>query len=287
MSDHNIHGVSMSGLARSGKDTMADVLVEEFGFRKAYFAFELKRIAHDYLGWNGVLDPKGNWEGGKDDKGRTLLQRLGTEVGRAYHESLWIFKFLSIYKLPNNATPPPGHSLSTRERDRLASGALRFFGTGDRDLNSTKATSYLAEAVALIGFGWDGVYDDRGVALLNGILREADNYDGKAGLIKSWHKTTWDLMEWAETGDVSRGINTTSNLVVVTDTRFPNELKLLESLNFMTAKVIRPGLVAMAHGSETALNDAVFDEEIHNDSDLETYLAKVRATARLFMATRR
>jgi hypothetical protein len=275
----------MSGLARSGKDTMADILVDEYGFRKAYFAFELKRIAHDYLGWNGKLDTKGNWEGGKDDKGRTLLQRLGTEVGRSYHEGLWTFKFLSIYKLPNEAVPPPGHSLSPRDRDRLASGALRFFGTGDHDLNSAKASSYLAEAVALIGFGWDGVYDDKGVALLNGILREAESYDGKEGLIKSWKKTIMDLAEWVETGDVSRGIETKSNRVVVTDTRFPNELKLMKSLNFMTVKVVRPGLVAMAHGSETSLNDAVFDEEIQNDSDLDSYLAKVRSIAKLFVTT--
>lgn len=70
--------VLLSGKAGSGKDTAGDYLVSQYGFRKYAFADKLKEIAF-LLGWNGE----------KDDRGRRLLQDLGT-VGRAYDPCVWI-----------------------------------------------------------------------------------------------------------------------------------------------------------------------------------------------------
>lgn len=71
--------VGITGVAGSGKTTAAQVLVNQ-GWIKYSFADELKRIAKDEFGWDGL----------KDEKGRRLLQVLGTEAGRAYNENLWV-----------------------------------------------------------------------------------------------------------------------------------------------------------------------------------------------------
>lgn len=69
--------VILSGKAGSGKDTCGEYLVS-LGFKRYAFADKLKEIARS-MGWNGE----------KDEKGRALLQELGT-VGRNYDPNLWI-----------------------------------------------------------------------------------------------------------------------------------------------------------------------------------------------------
>jgi len=47
-----------------------------------HFAYALKKIATDCF----------DWDGEKDDKGRRLLQVLGTEAGREYNDNIWLDK---------------------------------------------------------------------------------------------------------------------------------------------------------------------------------------------------
>jgi len=75
-------GITVSGLAGDGKDTLADLLVSELGFVKDSMARDLKQIARDHFGWDGA----------KDARGRRLLQVLGTEGGREYDKELWLGK---------------------------------------------------------------------------------------------------------------------------------------------------------------------------------------------------
>ena len=73
--------VGISGKMQSGKDTVADRLVTRFGFRRIALADALKFLAKEQLGWDG----------NKDDKGRALLQRLGTEVAKtACKDTVWV-----------------------------------------------------------------------------------------------------------------------------------------------------------------------------------------------------
>jgi hypothetical protein len=51
------------------------------------FAEPVKKIAVEQFGWNGL----------KDDKGRKLLQLIGTDVGRGYNEAIWINIALKKY----------------------------------------------------------------------------------------------------------------------------------------------------------------------------------------------
>jgi|ADurb_Cas_03_Slu_FD_contig_41_2604548_length_690_multi_4_in_0_out_0_1 dephospho-CoA kinase len=68
--------VACIGKMQSGKDTLAEHLIN---FKRFAFADKLKETAY-MLGWNGL----------KDEKGRWLLQQLGTEIGRTYDKKVWI-----------------------------------------------------------------------------------------------------------------------------------------------------------------------------------------------------
>jgi hypothetical protein len=77
--------ITISGKARNGKDTFANMLSNYFSIsdKKAYiyhYADPLKMCATNYYNWNGE----------KDEKGRSLLQWLGTEKVRANNPDAWI-----------------------------------------------------------------------------------------------------------------------------------------------------------------------------------------------------
>ena len=82
--------IGLSGYAQVGKDTVAQILVEEYGYTRIGFADIIKKAAY-------ILDPiitldgmrlahavdKYGWEGSKQvPEVRRLLQVLGSEVGR-------------------------------------------------------------------------------------------------------------------------------------------------------------------------------------------------------------
>lgn len=75
--------IMLSGRAGTGKSTSANYLNElakQDGLEStvASFSTPLKNIAMS-MGWDGK----------KDERGRKLLQRLGSEVGREYDEDMW------------------------------------------------------------------------------------------------------------------------------------------------------------------------------------------------------
>lgn len=94
--------IGLSGYARSGKDSVAKVLVEEYGYTRLAFADTLREalyalnpnIASDFgVGpLREVVDRVG-WDKAKVvfPEVRELLQRLGTEAGRdLIHPNVWV-----------------------------------------------------------------------------------------------------------------------------------------------------------------------------------------------------
>lgn len=76
--------IILSGKSGSGKDMTANFMKEELAKHNQktlviHFADALKWILRDYF----------NWDGKKDDAGRTLLQRIGTDIVRATHPGYW------------------------------------------------------------------------------------------------------------------------------------------------------------------------------------------------------
>ncbi len=103
--------VGIAGFATSGKTSAANVLVEEFGFRKISFADPLREAALaldpliEIVGWNefwrlSVVIKEFGWTEAKRlfPDVRDVLVKLGTEVGRTYFgESCWNNVMASTY----------------------------------------------------------------------------------------------------------------------------------------------------------------------------------------------
>lgn len=96
--------IGLSGYAQTGKDTVAQHLVEKYGFVRIAFAdairealYKLNPILSDYPGLPGIrlawaVDHSG-WESVKQDSKecRRMLQRFGTEVGRdLWGSDFWV-----------------------------------------------------------------------------------------------------------------------------------------------------------------------------------------------------
>jgi hypothetical protein len=71
--------IAFAGKMQVGKTTAADHLVHRHGFVKYALADPIKEIARDAF----------EWDGEKDERGRRLLQEIGT-VGRHYDSELWL-----------------------------------------------------------------------------------------------------------------------------------------------------------------------------------------------------
>jgi hypothetical protein len=78
------------GKARHGKNTFADILKEQSkkNILQIAYADYLKYVARKYFGWDGQ----------KDEKGRTLLQQLGTEDARANNPDVWVDTVIGLVK---------------------------------------------------------------------------------------------------------------------------------------------------------------------------------------------
>lgn len=77
--------ICISGKARHGKDTFAGFLADALERRGQnvvifHYADLLKFIAKQYFGWDGT----------KDEAGRTILQKLGTDIVRERDPNFWV-----------------------------------------------------------------------------------------------------------------------------------------------------------------------------------------------------
>lgn len=93
--------IGLCGYGRSGKDSLAEVLIEEHEFTRFAFADALKEIALDIDPWveipyHGVrrlayVVKDLGWEGAKAyPEVRSFLQRLGTSVRNRADEDVWL-----------------------------------------------------------------------------------------------------------------------------------------------------------------------------------------------------
>lgn len=77
--------LTITGHAQNGKDTVAEMLSEELKHKGhsvciIHYADILKFVCKQYL----------YWDGNKDEKGRTLLQKVGTDIVRKKAPNLWV-----------------------------------------------------------------------------------------------------------------------------------------------------------------------------------------------------
>jgi hypothetical protein len=64
---------------------------------------------------------------------------------------------------------------------------------------------------------------------------------------------------------------------IITDVRFPNEIERIKQYDGILIKIVRPGIVAMEHCSERALdNFSKWDHIIYNDGTRYDLVQKIR-----------
>lgn len=95
--------IGLSGYAQTGKDTIADYLVKNYGFTRVAFADPIREAIYRLNPKISIADMRDvplatavdglGWESVKVDSSdaRWLLQRMGTEVGREmFGENFWV-----------------------------------------------------------------------------------------------------------------------------------------------------------------------------------------------------
>ena len=99
--------IGLAGYAQSGKDTVAKVLIENFGFERVAFADPIRNLLYemnpavkdgDYR-LQGVIDGYG-WDVAKTafPEVRRLLQDLGVGARKVFGEDFWVKQALGSYK---------------------------------------------------------------------------------------------------------------------------------------------------------------------------------------------
>ena len=86
--------ITISGKAQAGKDTTARLLKDQLNSNGRnvvilHYADLLKYQATTLFGWNGK----------KDETGRSLLQKLGTDIVRKYNENYWADYVVGVLKM--------------------------------------------------------------------------------------------------------------------------------------------------------------------------------------------
>ena len=90
----NLKIILISGTAGSGKDTAAEFLQEKFakeGYKVliTHFADLVKYVAENFCELNGV----------KDIHGRSVLQKVGTDIVRKWNEDYWVDFIIDMLSL--------------------------------------------------------------------------------------------------------------------------------------------------------------------------------------------
>lgn len=86
--------ICISAKAQHGKDTAAEI-IKEYAEQKQqrvliiHYADLLKFICTKFFGWDGV----------KDDRGRTILQHVGTDTVRTYNPNYWVDFVITFLKM--------------------------------------------------------------------------------------------------------------------------------------------------------------------------------------------
>lgn len=86
--------ILISGSAGSGKDTVGEILRDAYegdGYKVliTHFADLVKYVAGNFYDWNGV----------KDIHGRSILQKVGTDIVRKWNEDYWVDFLIDMLSL--------------------------------------------------------------------------------------------------------------------------------------------------------------------------------------------
>lgn len=96
--------IGLSGYARSGKDTVANILVEKYGYKRIAFADPIRDLLYDVdpfvdrnISLRSLVDEYG-WDVAKSyPEVRRLMQDLGLSARRLFGESFWLHQAMKSF----------------------------------------------------------------------------------------------------------------------------------------------------------------------------------------------
>lgn len=171
--------IGLAGLAMSGKDTAADVLVENYGFKKLSMAYPL-RLEADLAVWTraqptqcsvpenisriiseGAIDV---WAKPTSNDARALLQWWGTEYRREkFKDSYWVDLLKQrIYGLLNAGTPVVISDIRFANEARMIQELNGHIWKIERQSNTGVGKSHASEQFVDSDWPWTVVLGNNG-----------------------------------------------------------------------------------------------------------------------------
>jgi len=95
--------IGLTGYAQSGKDTVANILVEKYGYKRVAFADKIREFLYEINPMVGcspsgylrdLVDLKGWDEAKQEPQVRRLLQDLGVGARKLFGDTFWIMEAL-------------------------------------------------------------------------------------------------------------------------------------------------------------------------------------------------
>ena len=101
--------IGLSGYAQSGKDTVANILVEKYGYTRIAFADPIRELLYEMdppvpmgvgsekhvVGLQNFIDVYGWDEAKQNSIVRSMLQNLGVGARKVFGDSFWVYQALS------------------------------------------------------------------------------------------------------------------------------------------------------------------------------------------------
>jgi len=173
--------IGVSGYARSGKDTVADILVNDLGYIKISWADKLRECLYalnpiilwdknvekvhpavlDYMPLQWIIDTYG-WDGYKSTGWyahiRIMLQRFGTEVGRQIiNDNIWVDLGLKNLDKDKNYVIPDTRFLNEAESIRGHKGLVFRVNR-----NGVKPVNDHVSEIGLDDYRFDVIFNNNG-----------------------------------------------------------------------------------------------------------------------------
>lgn len=131
LADHNPRLIGLSGYARSGKDSVADILTTFYGYERRAFADRLKGFVYQVnpllaksLRVQDVVNAA-DWELAKDyDEGRRLLIDVGTKAREFFGWDVWLNALLATMNTTQHYVVSDVRFKNEAERIRSMGGVI-------------------------------------------------------------------------------------------------------------------------------------------------------------------
>ena len=120
--------IGLSGYAQSGKDTVADILVAKYGYKRVAFADPIRKLLYElnphlnkHHSLQEFVDEYGWDTAKKTSEVRSLLQNLGVAARKVIDEDVWV-------NAAFNQTNEPGNYVITDVRFENEADKVKEFG---------------------------------------------------------------------------------------------------------------------------------------------------------------